>query len=232
MDVPMGADALSGKAYRLWMAAHAQMPDLRLVALAPVPLARRRWPPRVLAVPPITQTELTGDSGSIPGAADPAGRRQVSLQGVQGGDTAQLGGVPAAGRRQGTGGNRRAYRGRRRRPRKKGLGAARGSDRQGHDRGPPVGGEGGEGTSQEEASEKGAAQLWDTGGRAKAATANASRPLGELAMGSTPLPRPLGAQIESPRDSSPTESKGHVHVAEIPGNPDIMSRPSHRFKSK
>ena len=37
-----------------------------LVALAPVPLARRRWPPRVLAVPLITQTELTkGGRGGL-----------------------------------------------------------------------------------------------------------------------------------------------------------------------
>ena len=37
--------------------AHAQQPAL--VALAPAPLSRRRWPLQVWAVPPITQTEPT-----------------------------------------------------------------------------------------------------------------------------------------------------------------------------
>ena len=84
----------------------------------------------------------------ILGAADPAGQRQVSLRGVQGGDTAQPGGVSAEGRRQGTGGHTG---GDEEGHEEQGTGAARGSDRQGHDSGPPeVGGEGGEGTSQEE----------------------------------------------------------------------------------
>ena len=133
---------------------------------------------------------------------------------MQGGDTAQPGGVPTAGRQQGTeghtGGAQEIHD-------EQGPGAARGGDRQGQDHGPPeVGGEV-EGKSQEKALI-----------RKRRVLSTKPKPRSKPDSTSTPMARPPGALIEAPRDASPAD----VYVAEIPGNSDIKSRPSHRSKSK